>query len=561
MSAMTLTISRRLGLLVALAIVATLAIVTVQLLTLRASLKLERANAVKSEVQTAASIVKNFALAVEKGQLSEAEAQQRAKAVLRDIRYGNNDFFFVFLPDGNTIVLGPRPDLENKIRIDAEDAKGVYYVRDLIAAAQRGGGYVNYEFPRAGSMEPAPKLSYATLVQPWNWVVVTGVYTDDLDAEFYAAARNALLWAAGLIALLCACAVPLARGLARPIKAITTTMSELADGRLDVAIPGIGRGDEIGAMAKALAIFKANAVEREQLQQQQKDAAVKAETQRKAELRRFADQFESTVGGIIATVSAASGKLESAAQTLTRTADITQQKSATVNTASSEASSNVQAVAAATNEMTTSIAEISRQVQTSSRIASEAVRQAEKTNANVGELSLAASRIGDVVKLITAIAEQTNLLALNATIEAARAGDAGKGFAVVAQEVKALASQTSKATEEIVGQIQSMQTTTQGSVAAIKEIGGTINQVAEIVSAIAAAVEEQSAATAEISRNIQQTSASTAQVAENITEVSRGAQQTGTASGEVLGAVGQLATESNRLEVEVKKFLASVRAA
>jgi methyl-accepting chemotaxis protein len=561
MPAMKLTISRRLGLLVALAILASLAIIVVQLLALRASLTQERQNAVRSEVQTAASIVKNFAAAAERGELTVSEAQERAKKVLRDIRYGNNDFFFVYLPDGNTIVLGTRPDLENKIRIDTTDANGVHYVRDLIAKAQGGGGFVSYQFPRAGSMDPADKLSYAMLLKDWNWIVVTGVYVDDLDAVIYAAARNALFWAVGLIALLCACAVPLARGLVRPVRAITSTMSDLADGKLDVAIPGIGRTDEIGAMAKAVAIFKANAVEREELQHQQKDAAVKSEAQRKVELRRFADQFESAVGGIIATVSSASTKLETAAQTLTRTADLTQKKSLAVNSASNDASRNVQAVAAATNEMTTSIGEISRQVQTSSRIATEAVRQAEKTNANVGELSLAASRIGDVVKLITAIAEQTNLLALNATIEAARAGDAGKGFAVVAQEVKALASQTSKATEEIVGQIQSMQATTQGSVAAIKEIGGTINQVAEIVAAIAAAVEEQSAATAEISRNIQQTSSSTAQVAENITEVSRGAEQTGTASGEVLSAVGQLATESNRLELEVGKFLSSVRAA
>src|SRR5579864_2347618 len=390
MPPMTLTISRRLGLLVTLAILASLAVIIVQLLALRSSLWQERQNAVKSEVQTAASIVKNFAAAAANGQMSEAEAQERAKAVLRDIRYGNDDFFIVYLPDGNTIVLGPRPDLENKIRIDTTDANGVHYVRDLIATAQRGGGFVSYQFPRAGSMDPVDKLSYATLVKPWDWIVFTGVYVDDLDAVFYTAARNALFWAAGLIALLCLCAVPLARGLARPIKAITNTMGALADGRLDVAIPGIGRGDEIGAMAKAVAIFKANAVEREHLQHEQKDAGAKAETQRKAELRRFADQFEQAVGGIIATVSQASAKLETTARTLTSTADLTQKKSVTVNSASNEASSNVQAVSAATNEMTLAIAEISRQVQMSSRIAAEAVRQAEKTNANVGALSQAA---------------------------------------------------------------------------------------------------------------------------------------------------------------------------
>jgi len=232
-----------------------------------------------------------------------------------------------------------------------------------------------------------------------------------------------------------------------------------------------------------------------------------------------------------------------------------------VNSASNDASSNVQAVAAATNEMTTSIAEISRQVQTSSRIATEAVRQADRTNANVGELSLAASRIGDVVKLITAIAEQTNLLALNATIEAARAGEAGRGFAVVASEVKSLASQTAKATDEISSHIAGMQGATAESVAAIKEIGATIGKISSISTSIASAVEEQGAATQEISRNVQQAAEGTHQVSSNITDVQRGASETGSASSQVLSAAQMLSGDSNRLKLEVGKFLDTVRAA
>jgi methyl-accepting chemotaxis protein len=208
-------------------------------------------------------------------------------------------------------------------------------------------------------------------------------------------------------------------------------------------------------------------------------------------MQRLADEFQSAVGHIVDTVSTASTGLESAARTLTKTAETTQQLSGVVASASEDASSNVQSVATATEEMTSSVHEIARQVHESSKIAAEAVKQASKTDARITELSNAASRIGDVVKLITAIAEQTNLLALNATIEAARAGEAGKGFAVVAQEVKALAAQTAKATDEIGTQISSMQSATQESVTAIKEIGGTIGRIAEIASAIAAAVEEQ----------------------------------------------------------------------
>jgi methyl-accepting chemotaxis protein len=221
----------------------------------------------------------------------------------------------------------------------------------------------------------------------------------------------------------------------------------------------------------------------------------------------------------------------------------------------------VQSVASATEEMTSSVNEISRQVQESAKIAGDAVKQAQETDARINELSQAAGRIGDVVKLITAIAEQTNLLALNATIEAARAGEAGRGFAVVASEVKALAAQTGKATEEISAQIAGMQTATQDSVAAIKAIGGTIGRISEIASTISAAVEEQGAATQEIARNVGEAAKGTQQVASNITDVNRGASETGSASAQVLSSAQSLSSESNHLKLEVDKFLSTVRAA
>jgi methyl-accepting chemotaxis protein len=229
--------------------------------------------------------------------------------------------------------------------------------------------------------------------------------------------------------------------------------------------------------------------------------------------------------------------------------------------ASQSASANVQTVASASEEMAASVAEVGRQVLESSKIASEAVEQARQTDIRINELSQAASRIGDVVKLITAIAEQTNLLALNATIEAARAGEAGRGFAVVAQEVKALASQTAKATDEIGTQIASMQHATADSVAAIKAIGTTINRVSEIATVIAAAVEEQGVATEEIARNVQNAAKGTIQVADNIGDVRTGAKETGAASAQVLGSAKALSAEGGRLKTEVANFLQTVRAA
>jgi len=351
-------------------------------------------------------------------------------------------------------------------------------------------------------------------------------------------------------------------GVARPLVALVGSMKRLGEGDFSVELPGLGRRDEIGAMAGAVESFKLKAEEKAR-----HDAETRAEQnrvaaeQRKAEMVKLADHFETAVGEIVDTVSSASTELEASATTLTKTAETAQQLSTTVAAASEQASANVQSVASATEELGASVGEIGRQVQESSRISGEAVDQARKTDDRMTKLAQAASRIGDVTQLITSIAEQTNLLALNATIEAARAGEAGKGFAVVAQEVKQLAAQTAKATSEISTQIAEMQAATQESVVAIKEIGGTIGRISEIATTIASAIEEQGAATKEITRNVQQAATGTTQVASNITSVSRGAAETGSASTQVLSSARSLANESNRLKLEMSKFLATVRAA
>jgi aerotaxis receptor len=347
------------------------------------------------------------------------------------------------------------------------------------------------------------------------------------------------------------------RAIGQPIEQLNDVMAKIAQGELNSRVV-IERDDEIGIALRNVQAMQAKlSFDREETKDTEKRVAV----QRKIDMQRLANDFEGAVGEIIDTVSSASTELEASASTLTSTAERAQELATMVAAASEEASTNVQSVASATEEMTSSVNEISRQVQDSARMAGEAVDQARRTNDRVGELSKAAARIGDVVELINTIAGQTNLLALNATIEAARAGEAGRGFAVVASEVKALAEQTAKATGEIGQQISGIQAATQESVHAIKEISGTIEKLSEISSTIAAAVEEQGAATQEISRNVQQAAQGTQQVSSNITDVQRGASETGSASSQVLSAAKSLASDSNRLKVEVGKFLNTVRAA
>ncbi|TQF33609.1 HAMP domain-containing methyl-accepting chemotaxis protein [Bradyrhizobium sp. UNPA324] len=354
----------------------------------------------------------------------------------------------------------------------------------------------------------------------------------------------------------------LGTGISRPMIAMCKAMRELASGNFDVVLPGLGRKDEIGEMAGAVEEFKVQAVAKAE-----RDAAA-SEVQnreqaasRRAELIRFADDFESAVGAIVSNVSASAVQLESAASTLTRTAETTQSLSSQVAGVSEQASSNMQSVATATEELSASVEEIGRQVRDSSRIAEAAVVQAKETDGRIGKLSHAAQQIGEVVKLITAIAEQTNLLALNATIEAARAGEAGRGFAVVASEVKSLASQTAKATDEISSHIAGMQGATAESVAAIKEIGATIGQISSISTSIASAVEQQGAATQEIARSVQTVAQGTQTAATDIGQVNRGAAETGSASEEVLHSAKTLSSESTRLRAELDRFMGNIRAA
>ncbi|QQP92680.1 HAMP domain-containing protein (plasmid) [Skermanella sp. TT6] len=379
------------------------------------------------------------------------------------------------------------------------------------------------------------------------------------DAE--AAKTTAVVLCAAAVMLGLAFAWLIGRSIAIPVISMTEAMRRLADGDTDAAIPAVGRRDEIGQMAGTVQVFRDNMIRTREMEQEAREAEVRAAAERKAAMLKLADGFEASVKGIVETVASAATEMQSTASVMTHTADTTSQQATAVAAASEQASANVQTVAAATEELSSSIAEIGRQISSSSQIAGQAVAEAGRTNETMKVLVQAAEQIGQVVELINTIAGQTNLLALNATIEAARAGEAGKGFAVVASEVKSLATQTARATEEIKSKVGEIQGATGGAQAAIDGIGRIIGQMNEITTTIAAAIEEQSAATRDISSNVSQAARGTDEVAVNITGVTQAAGETGAAASQVLGASEGLAREAEKLRGEVASFIATVRAA
>jgi len=557
-----MTVGRRIYALICLSFIGLLGATFLESRELASSLDQQKQIELRHLGDVALGIIKEEHAAVQKSGVSDADAQKRAMARIGALRYGNNDYFWINDLHPKMVMHPIKPEMNGNDLSSYKDPNGKLLFVDFADTVKKSGsGFVPYEWPKPGFDKPQPKLSYVVGFAPWNWVVGTGVYIDDLKAQTWASTQRSLIVAGVILLFMLVVSIFVARSVTGPLQRMTAAMNDLASGNLAVEVPGIGRNDEVGEMAKAVEIFKSNAIARQTLEAEQREAETRATSGRKADMNKMADDFETAVGQIVEAVSSASSQLELSAGTLTSTAERAQELATTVAAASEEASTNVQSVASATEEMASSVTEISRQVQESARMANDAVDQARTTNARVSELSKAATRIGDVVELINTIAGQTNLLALNATIEAARAGEAGRGFAVVASEVKALAEQTAKATGEIGQQISGIQAATQESVNAIQAISGTIEKLSEISSTIAAAVEQQGAATQEISRNVQQASMGTQQVSSNIGDVQRGASETGSASSQVLSAAQLLSGDSTRLKNEVSKFLNSVRAA
>jgi methyl-accepting chemotaxis protein len=525
----------------------------------------EMFNARVDQVRSIVDVARNMAIGLQKqvdaGQLTKeaalAEFGRRANTMTYDNGAG---YLFATTYDGIT-VLSPDPKQIGTNRMDLV-VNGRMLSRELLDGVKAKGEVVlTYEYVRPGEEKLARKLGYATAIPGWNMMLGSGAYLDDLDAKL-----KPVIWALGLAILVIGVisggiAWLIGRSISRPLDQLGARMRGLADGALDADIPGIERGDEVGAMAATVQIFKDNALRIRGLEKIEAETQQRAAAERRAAMENIADDFERSVNGIVSSVATAAAGMQTTAQSMTATASDASARAATVGAASDSASNNVGTVAAAAEELSSSVAEISRQVTQSSKIAARAVGDAERTNATVQVLSTGAEKIGEVVKLIHSIAAQTNLLALNATIEAARAGESGRGFAVVASEVKALANQTAKATEEIATQVAAMQSSTSEAVLSIGGITETIAQMSEITTSIAASVQQQGEATREIARNIQSAAAGSSEISAHIGGVTTAAAATGLAASDVLSNARELDNQSSMLRHAVDEFLAKVRAA
>ncbi|MEQ8585552.1 MAG: methyl-accepting chemotaxis protein [Thalassobaculaceae bacterium] len=525
-------------------------------------LRADRLEMVKAVVDSTRSYADSVYARADSGEITEDEAFALLRGFINGVRFNGGDYLFAYSMDGVGMIHPINASLEGKSLLGVTDKNGTHIVQEMVDGIEADGdAVVEYYWQKPGVDGEVLKLSYAVGFPQRDMFFGSGIYVDDLNAAFVENATQLGIISAVILAAALSLAGLTVVDLRRGIGGLRGAMIDLADGNLEVQVPGTDRRDEIGAMARTVEVFRENAIQKAAAEARQIDLEREAEAKRAALLSELADGLDAKVSAIVRDLGEGVQGMTDRIGTLRGVTDGARAMSQDVAATTEQTTANMQSVAAASDEMSSTAAEISRQVTLSTEVVGEAGDTASAAADQVARLSESADKIGEVVGLITDIAEQTNLLALNATIEAARAGDAGKGFAVVASEVKNLANQTAKATEEISEQIGSIQGATKDAVTAIQGISKTINEVNEIASAISAAVEEQGAATNEIARNVEQAAQGTQDVTTNITKVTEGAGETGQAAGQVLEAAGELSKQAEFLRGEVDNFLNEVRAA
>ncbi|RXG89225.1 methyl-accepting chemotaxis protein [Bradyrhizobium zhanjiangense] len=555
-------ISFKLVLIVGISLLGMVVLAPIALSTLRAQMIADRQAKTQHMVDVGYGILAHYQKLESEGKLSRAQAQAGAMAEIKSLRYDKVEYFWINDMAPKMVMHPIKPELDGKDLSGMKDPAGnALFMGFVDVVNKQGAGFYGYLWPKPGFDQPVGKISYVKGFAPWGWIIGTGIYLDDVDAAFRQNAMTFGYISLAVLILVLGASFLIGRSVTRPLARITALTERLAAGDSAFDVPHTDRRDEVGGLAKALAVFKDNASAVSRMHAEQQELKQKADDEKRRAMADLAGKFEASVQAVVRDVFNEARAMQQAAQGMSETANKATNRASFVATACQQASSNVQTVASAAGELSSSITEISQRVAQAASVADKAAADGQRTNDTVQGLAAAAHKIGEVIDLINQIASQTNLLALNATIEAARAGEAGKGFAVVASEVKSLASQTAKATDEIGAQITAIQAETNEVVGNIESIRATIMEVNEISSSIAAAVEEQGAATQAIARNVQEAASGTDQVSQNISGVTDATAETGQAAGLVLQSSGRLTQKLQSLEYEVGAFVAGVRAA
>ena len=553
----------RIGFLASLAIIAAGLTAAVGGYFVNRALVEQRMNSVRFIAQSGNSIAERFYRLAQDGALSEEEAKDRAKTAIGAIRYADGEYLWIWTSQ-IVSVMHANPALIGKSGAEIRDRNGVYVIREAVRGALAPvPEFVSYEWPRPNDPKGPTyeKLAYSVHFKPWDWVIGTGVYTDDLRSAFIGMISVFGLVVAGISCLALLLGWAVARSVTRPLSRVHGVMLRLADHDLDAEVPERGRRDEIGGMARTLEVFKENILRNRQMEQERRSAAAQASVEKREAVFDLANRFESRVGRIVDQLGQSAKGFQETASHLSAAVQKAEQECTSVASASEQASVNVQAVASAAEEMSTAIRDLSGRVAQAAQRSKMTAERAEQARSHMDALSTAIEQVDQVVASINAVASQTNLLALNATIEAARAGEAGKGFAVVASEVKNLASQTHAMTEQIGQQISTVKAASDRTVDGMRAIIGQIEHIDQSAAEMAASVGQQSAATDEISCNAQQAAIGTNDVSRSVVDIRKAEQESGIAARQVMQSADALAADADLLKHELEAFLAEIRAA